>query len=148
MNLIGVKRSCFTPINKKGRNYQMRIAISTDGDRVSSHFGRCPSFTIVDIENGAVKNVETIRNPGHHPGFLPEFLKGNGVEYIVAGGMGPKAANLFSQFGIKVVVGITGTVEETVRKLASETLEAGESLCKPGLGKGYGIEKTEKEEVS
>ena len=28
----------------------MKIAISTDGDFVSAHFGRCPSFTIVDIE--------------------------------------------------------------------------------------------------
>ena len=30
----------------------MRIAISTDGSSVSGHFGRCPSFTIVDIEDG------------------------------------------------------------------------------------------------
>ena len=30
----------------------MRIAISTDGRYVSPHFGRCPSFTLVDIENG------------------------------------------------------------------------------------------------
>ena len=29
----------------------MRVAISTDGDFVSAHFGRCPSFTIIDIEN-------------------------------------------------------------------------------------------------
>ena len=124
----------------------MKIAISTDGNQVSSHFGRCPSFTIIDIEDGEVKSAGVINNPGHHPGFLPEFLKDNGVEYIVAGGMGRKAAGLFNQFGIKTVVGVTGTIEEIVGELTNETLKGGESLCKPGLGKGYGIEKTDKED--
>ena len=32
----------------------MKIAISTDGDFVSAHFGRCPEYTILDIENGKV----------------------------------------------------------------------------------------------
>jgi hypothetical protein len=26
----------------------MRVAISTDGDYVSEHFGRCPNFTVLD----------------------------------------------------------------------------------------------------
>ena len=30
----------------------MRIAISTDGTQVSPHFGRCPAFTLVDVESG------------------------------------------------------------------------------------------------
>lgn len=34
----------------------MRIAISTDGKYVSQHFGRCPSYTLVDIENGKAIN--------------------------------------------------------------------------------------------
>ncbi|MDP8258179.1 MAG: NifB/NifX family molybdenum-iron cluster-binding protein, partial [Candidatus Aadella gelida] len=38
----------------------MRIAISTEGDDVSAHFGRCPSFTIVDIGDGAITGKEVI----------------------------------------------------------------------------------------
>ncbi len=121
----------------------MRIAISTDGMQVSAHFGRCPSFTIIDIEGSEIKNKEIVSNPGHHPGFIPEFLHGRGVECIIAGGMGRKAAGFFNQYGIDAIVGITGTIEEILEKLKSGSLKGGESLCKPGLGKGYGIEKTE-----
>jgi predicted Fe-Mo cluster-binding NifX family protein len=124
----------------------MRIAISTDGSQVSAHFGRCPSFTIVEIEGSEIKNRVVINNPGHHPGFIPEFLHKKGVDYIIAGGMGGKAMGFFNQYGIRTIVGISGTIEETLEKLKSGTLKGGESLCKPGAGKGYGIEKKEKGE--
>jgi predicted Fe-Mo cluster-binding NifX family protein len=124
----------------------MRIAISTDGEQVSEHFGRCPSFTIVEIEGNEIKNKEIVNNPGHHPGFIPEFLHKKGINCIIAGGMGRKAAGFFKQYGIETIVGISGTIEETLEKLKRGTLKGGESLCKPGAGKGYGIEKTEKGE--
>ena len=126
----------------------MQIAISTDGEHVSSHFGRCPSFTIVKIEENEIKSKEIINNPGHHPGSIPEFLHKKGVDCIIAGGMGRKAEGFFKQYGIETIVGITGTIEEVLEKIRNGTLESSESLCKPGLGKGYGIEKTEKMEES
>ena len=121
----------------------MRIAISTDGGNVSAHFGRCPSFTIVNIKEGKVLNKEEINNPGHHPGFLPQFLHERGVNCIIAGGMGQNAVHLFGQHNIETVVGISGTINEVIDKILKGTLEGGESLCKPGGGKGYGLDKTE-----
>lgn len=121
----------------------MRIAISTDNGAVSAHFGRCPVFTIVDIEDGKVVNKKEIVNPGHHPGFLPQFLHGEGVTCIVAGGMGQRAVQLFEEQGIDRVVGVSGTIEYVLVKIVSGELEGGESLCKPGAGKGYGLDKTE-----
>ena len=121
----------------------MKIAISTDRDHVSAHFGRCPSFTILNIEGGNVTEKEVIDNPGHHPGFLPQFLKERGVECIIAGGMGNKAIDLFTQNGIQHIVGVTGKIEDTVSQILNGTLRGGESLCKPGAGKGYGVEKVE-----
>lgn len=121
----------------------MRIAISTDGDFVSAHFGRCPSFTIVDIENGKLAKRTEVANPGHQPGFIPQFLHEKGVECIVAGGMGMRATSFFEEFGIRTIVGISGKIDEVITGLKKGTLKGGESLCKPGLGKGYGIEKTE-----
>jgi predicted Fe-Mo cluster-binding NifX family protein len=121
----------------------MRIAISTDDGTVSAHFGRCPSFTIVDIENGKVVSTEEIGNPGHHPGFLPQFLHEKGVKYIIAGGMGQNAVRLFAQQNIETVVGVTGTIDEVIDRIINGTLEGGESLCRPGDGKGYGLDKTE-----
>ena len=121
----------------------MRIAISTDGDFVSVHFGRCPSFTIIEIDNGKLINKQTIANPGHHPGFLPQFLHQKGVNCIIAGGMGPRAEGLFEQAGIQTIVGISGNIDEVVDKIIKGTLEGGQSLCRPGSGRGYGVEKTE-----
>lgn len=121
----------------------MRVAISTDGDIVSAHFGRCPSYTIVDIENGKVTTRTEVANPGHLPGAIPEFLNQKGVHCIVAGGMGMRATAFFEEYGIKTIVGVSGKIDEVIEQLAKGTLEGGESLCKPGAGKGYGLDKTE-----
>ena len=121
----------------------MKIAISTDAGFVSAHFGRCPSFTIVNIEEGKVPKVEEINNPGHQPAFLPNFLAERGVKYIICGGMGNRAQMLFAEKKITPVIGVTGKIEEVIGKFVQGKLEAGESFCKPGAGKGYGVEKEE-----
>ena len=120
----------------------MRIAISTDGGFVSAHFGRCPEFTIVDIDDNQVKNKEVVSNPGHQPGFIPQFLHSKGVGCILAGGMGMRATGFFNDFGIKTIVGVTGKIDDVIRQIQDGTLKGGESLCKPGSGKGYGLDKT------
>ena len=121
----------------------MKIAISTDAGFVSAHFGRCPSFTIAEIEEGKVLKVEEINNPGHQPAFLPNFLAERGAKYIICGGMGRRAQDLFAEKQITPIVGVTGKVTEAIEKFAQGKLEAGESSCKPGVGKGYGLEKEE-----
>ncbi len=119
----------------------MRAAISTDNNRVSMHFGRCPQFTIVDIEDGKEINREVIDNPGHSPGFLPEFLAGKKVDCIISGGMGQKARHLFSESNIEPVMGVSGSVESVIERIIKSTLKGGENICKPGGGKGYGVPK-------
>lgn len=121
----------------------MRIAISTEGDFVSGHFGRCPTFTIVDIEKEKITKKEVVDNPGHEPGFIPQFLHQRGVNCIVAGGMGARAQGLFEEFGINTIMGVEGEVTEVIDQLAKGILSGGESSCKPGAGKGYGLDKTE-----
>jgi len=121
----------------------MKIAISTDEGTVSSHFGRCPSFTIIEIEERKLKGIEEIPNPGHHPGFLPDFFQKQGVQCIICGGMGQRAQNLFAQKGIDFILGVQGKIDEVIDKLLKGKLEGGDTLCQPGKGKGYGIPKTE-----
>jgi len=121
----------------------MKAAISTDGSFVSAHFGRCPSFTLIDIEEGKITRKDIIDNPGHQPGAIPQFLHQKGVECIICGGMGQRAIRFFDEFGIQAIVGINGKVDEVIEKLIKGELEGGESLCKPGAGKGYGLDKEE-----
>jgi predicted Fe-Mo cluster-binding NifX family protein len=121
----------------------MKIVISTDSGQVSAHFGRCPEFTLVDIVDCEAKDKNTIPNPGHSPGYLPRYFHDMGVEAIVAGGMGMRAQELFREFGIEAIAGVTGSIEDVIEKLAAGELEGGESLCRPGAGRGYGVEKDE-----
>jgi predicted Fe-Mo cluster-binding NifX family protein len=120
----------------------LKIAISTDGDLVSAHFGRCPEFTILEIKDGQIVKREIIENPGHQPGLIPQFLHQKGIESIICGGMGQRAAGFFNELGIQTIVGVCGRVDNTIKELLAGRLTGGESLCNPGAGKGYGIEKT------
>ncbi|MBN1684056.1 MAG: NifB/NifX family molybdenum-iron cluster-binding protein [Gammaproteobacteria bacterium] len=121
----------------------MKIAISTDQNVVSEHFGRCPIFTIIDIEDGKLAHHEIIENPGHHPGFLPHFFHQIKVDAIVTGGIGQRAQMLFDEVNIQTITGVTGLIDEVIQKLIAGTLKSSESLCHPGQGKGYGVDKTE-----
>lgn len=116
----------------------MRIAIASDGERVAEHFGRCPSYTLVDIEDGNAVYREVLDNPGHEPGRIPVFLKEHGAEVIVAGGMGGRAQMLFDQMGIQQILGITGPVDQVVASCIDGSLEGAESLCAHGEGHGDG----------
>ncbi|MBC8357703.1 MAG: hypothetical protein ISS41_06800 [Candidatus Aminicenantes bacterium] len=115
----------------------MKVAISTDQGYVSAHFGRCLSYTIIEIKEGQILSREEIPNPGHQPGFLPQYLSEKGVSCIIAGGMGPRAQDLFAQKTIETVIGVQGTVDEVIEKFVNQELEVGDDLC----GHKHGLEE-------
>lgn len=120
----------------------MIIAISTEGNSVCPHFGRCPAFTIVEIVDGKVVGKGMIPNPGHQPGFIPRFLHERGVRLIVTGGMGARAVSLFEELGMEAILGVGGNVDDVIERFLSGSLTGGPSLCQPGAGKGFGVEKS------
>ncbi|PMP97640.1 MAG: dinitrogenase iron-molybdenum cofactor [Thermodesulfobacterium geofontis] len=111
----------------------MRIAIAVEEGFVSSHFGRCSHFLIVDIdERGNIIKQELVENPGytnHQPGLVPRFLQNMGVNCIIAGGMGPRAVMILESAGIQPILGVTGKVEDVLKAYLKGTLKGGESLC-------------------
>jgi predicted Fe-Mo cluster-binding NifX family protein len=110
----------------------MKIAIAADNGYVSAHFGRCPAYTIVDIQDGRIIKREEILNPGHQPGFLPVYLSQMGVNTIIAGGMGPRAQGLFVEKNIQTIIGVQGKIDEVIEKFLRQELEAGQDLCDHG----------------
>lgn len=110
----------------------MKLAISTDGTQVAAHFGRCPEYTIVEIEGDKVTSRETMVNPEHQPGFLPGYLSNMGVNCIITGGMGQRAQALFAQYNIQTIIGVTGPVDQVIEDYLNNRLTPGESLCDPG----------------
>ncbi|RKX59405.1 MAG: dinitrogenase iron-molybdenum cofactor [Thermodesulfobacteriota bacterium] len=110
----------------------MRVAIAVENGYVAQHFGRCPGFLIVDIENGEIIKQEFVDNPGytaHQPGLVPSFLQNLGVDVIIAGGMGPRAIMMLESAGIKPILGVTGKVEDVLTQFIAGNLKSGESLC-------------------
>jgi len=111
---------------------KMRIAIPLVQGKLSLHFGHCDQFAIFDIDDNLKKviNRKDATPPGHEPGVLPRWLHENNVSVIIAGGMGQRAQQLFTQNDIKVVVGASsGTPEELVSAFLQDTLETGDNIC-------------------
>jgi predicted Fe-Mo cluster-binding NifX family protein len=112
----------------------MRIAISAENQAgleapVSPHFGRCPYYTIVDLEGEDVPRVACVTNPHypqHQPGAIPAFIHEQGVNVMITGGMGYRAMELFEGYGIEAVTGAAGTVGQALQHyLAGQLRGAG-----------------------
>ena len=106
-----------------------KIAIPSQGDNFSSHFGHCPEFTIIEADGQKVVSKKVIPNPGHQPGFLPQYLKDLEVDCVLAGGMGRRAQELFNSNGIEVVTGVTGSISAAVQLYLKGNLKTGENIC-------------------
>ena len=111
---------------------KMRIAIPLVQGKLSLHFGHCDQFAIFDIDDNLKKviNRKDAAPPRPEPGVLPRWLNENNVNVIIAGGMGQRAQQLFTQNNIKVVIGASGqSPEELVSAYLENTLETGDNIC-------------------
>ena len=109
----------------------MKIAVPLVDGSLSMHFGHCDRFAIMDVnDTGIVTNREDLVPPAHQPGVLPEWLGNLGINYVIAGGMGSRAQNLFASQGISVIVGAPfKTPEELAEMCVSGTLKNGDNVC-------------------
>ncbi len=91
----------------------LRIAIPSTlpggmDSAVGAHFGHCDCYTIVDVADGGIAQVGTLPNVPHVQGgcMAPvNHLAQNGVNVLLAGGMGMRPLLGFNQVGIKVYHG-------------------------------------------
>lgn len=120
---------------------KLKIVICTESGNVAQHFGRAPTFTFITIENNKVIDKDVLPNPGHAVGSIPKFINEQGATCMITGGIGHRAVGFFNEYGIEVIRGVTGSVDDTIGKILDGTLEGGENICSPGGGKGIGVEK-------
>ena len=107
----------------------MKIAVASEGKNVTGHFGHCVNFNIYDADNRTIIGEESIPNPGHKPGFLPNFLADRGVEVIISGGMGGGAVDIFNERNVEVVVGATGDARAAAERYLRGELVSTGSVC-------------------
>ncbi len=110
----------------------MRYAVPIAEGKLAMHFGHCQQFAILETDPATkvVAKREDLTPPPHEPGVLPRWLGENGVDCIIAGGMGSRAQSLFAAQKIAVVVGAPAeTPEALVEKHLAGTLAKGENIC-------------------
>ena len=86
----------------------MKIAIPVENGRLNSHFGGCRHFALIEVDpntKGTLRS-ETLPAPEHQPGAFPRWLREQGVEVVIVGGIGQRALAIFAQHGITVVAGL------------------------------------------
>lgn len=108
---------------------KMKIAVASENEMVTEHFGHCVNFNIFEADNGQIITSESIPNPGHRPGFLPVFLNDMGVNVVISGGMGGGAIDIFNEKGIEVIVGARGYAKNAVEQYLLGNLQSTGSVC-------------------
>ncbi len=107
----------------------MIIAVASEGTKVTEHFGHCENFNIYSIQDNKIVSKKSVANPGHRPGFLPNFLHDLGVNVIISGGMGGGAIDIFLSKKIEVVTGARGQSDRAVEDYLTGDLISDNSIC-------------------
>ena len=118
--------------NKEGNSRDMKIAIPLAEGKLCMHFGHCEQFALVDTnaETKTITGKKMLTPPPHEPGLLPRWLHEQGANLIIAGGMGQRAQALFTDNGIKVIIGAPSeTPEILVKAYMAGTLQTGANTC-------------------
>ena len=114
----------------------MKIAVASEGKTVTGHFGHCENFNVFETKDKEIVNMEVVANPGHKPGFLPNFLNDIGVNVIVSGGMGGGAIDIFNEKNIEVITGASGDAETVVKEYLAGNLKSTGSICNQHMHEG------------
>ena len=115
--------------NESEEKMMMRIAVAAEGKNVTEHFGHCVNFMLYDVENNKITKEESVDNPGHKPGFLPNFLADKGVKVIISGGMGQGAVDIFNERDVEVVTGASGDARTAAERYLKGELKSTGSVC-------------------
>lgn len=126
----------------------MKVCIPTNGNKglnetVGEHFGRVPTYTVIDLDK---EEVKVVPNESHHKGgrgYPPELLAKEGVRTMICSSLGRRAINMFCDFGIDVYVGANGTVKDAIDayKKGALTKANEDDACEQHAFRGQGKHK-------
>lgn len=123
----------------------MKIAISSTGQDLTSQidprFGRSPYFIFIDPET---MQFEAIENPnvnamGGAGIQTAQLIANKGIEVVLTGSCGPNAFQTLQAAGVKVIVGVVGTINEAIEKYKSGGLKP---TTGPNVGSHFGMGST------
>ena len=123
-----------------GKQFKAAFATS-DGIKISKHFGRAEFFEVIEIMDGNIVSRERRANTGAHHNHVHEHDSMhhqmsheheerhnkmaeviNDCSYVVAGGMGHPIYNALTGLGKKVYVTSLNNIEDALTELQNGTI--------------------------
>ena len=110
----------------------MKIAIPTQDGKLCSHFGHCETFSFADVDS-ETKEILSITTNAPEEGISCQsasWIAEQGVNIVLAGGMGGRPMMVFEQNGVQVIPGCPELeIRDVVELFLNESLETGENAC-------------------
>lgn len=108
----------------------MKIAVTYENGNVFQHFGHTEQFKLYQAENGSVVSSEVVDTNGQGHGALAGFLKAQGAEVLICGGIGGGARQALAEADISVYAGAQGSTDAAVEQLLNGNLPVnGDVTC-------------------
>ncbi|MBI5604825.1 MAG: NifB/NifX family molybdenum-iron cluster-binding protein [Deltaproteobacteria bacterium] len=112
----------------------MKIAISAKGKTLSAEidprFGRAAFFILVNPETmhyAVVENKQNLHLPQGAGIQAAQIIVESGANILLTGNCGPKAFQVLKATGIKVAVGISGTLMDAVTQFKQDKINYAET---------------------
>ena len=101
----------------------MKIAVTYENGQIYQHFGHTPAFKVYEVENDTIANTTTVVPGEDMHCALGGWLKENGIDTLICGGIGGGAINALSSAGIQMFPGCSGSADEAVTAFIAGNLE-------------------------
>ncbi len=100
----------------------MKVAIPARNGNVDNHFGHCESFRIYELDDSknilAESSMKSPESCGCKSDLASDLAK-EGVNLMLAGGIGQGAINKLQLAGIQVLAGFSGSLESALNQWRS-----------------------------
>ena len=80
----------------------MKIAVTYQMGQIFQHFGHTSQFKIYEVNGDTVVSARVVDTNGSGHGALSGFLKDNGVDVLICGGIGGGAQTALTEAGTKL----------------------------------------------
>ncbi len=101
---------------KKG-SICVKIAVTYADGLIFQHFGHTPAFKIYEAADSTVIAARIVETAGSGHGALAGFLKEQGVDVLICGGIGGGAQMALAEAGIRLFGGVSGDADDAVAAL-------------------------------
>jgi predicted Fe-Mo cluster-binding NifX family protein len=93
---------------------------------ISVHFGKSPFFTILDVKDDKIDEIEVIKSEGRHTGGKKtpaEIIIQSKPDVLLCANLGSKAIQMLNKEGVKIFTGASGNVENTFKEWKNDNLQ-------------------------